>query len=373
MNSSSTRIDWDVDVVKHYVRRHAWLPAARSQRDATRGAGRQVTYLTFCAAQALDVFLFLKEGILTRDPETDVVSNAYFCEQKSDIFQEISELIGPHDQGFLGNFQEMILFADDEVTRGRRYDDRHERYESEMRKRLDIKQRHERFRNAMPFDIINLDICGTMFPPAGGVHSPMIKSIDTLLRWQADCCDMDDRFRSFTLFLTTHIEAGRVNEQAFRELVAMVENNGRAYAGYADGLQARFGRAEVSEIARQDFNAFYCLALPKAIVSRAFHRGWLVEPSFSGLHRRVRRTDDGRPSTTYSMLSWVGRFTRYDPSIQQLGRLDTPGVADYARVIRSTTTAPSDVDEAVGEISGDVAADLASVVERRRAYQERHG
>lgn len=194
MSIARTLLDWDRDVVKHYVRRNAWLPAALEQREATVASGRPITYLTFCAAQALDIFLFLKEGVLIRDPKTDVVTNTYYCERKSEVFREIADLVGPHDQGFLGDFQEMVLFEDDDFTRNLRYDDLRQRYNSQQRRRLDIKQKHERFRRAMPFDIINLDICGTIFPPYGGVHSPMMECIDRLLKWQAECVDMDGRF-----------------------------------------------------------------------------------------------------------------------------------------------------------------------------------
>ena len=101
MNGSSTRIDWDEDVVKHYVRQQAWLPAAREQMEASRQSGREPKYLTFCAANAIDVFLFLKEGLLKRDSETDIILNTYFCERRAEEFNEISNMIGAHDQGFL--------------------------------------------------------------------------------------------------------------------------------------------------------------------------------------------------------------------------------------------------------------------------------
>ena len=87
-----------------------WLPAAQEQIQSTQAAGRSPKYLTFCAANAVDVFLFLQEGVLQRDPETDVVLGTYFCEKYPAEFNEITQLIGASEQGFLGNFEEMILF-----------------------------------------------------------------------------------------------------------------------------------------------------------------------------------------------------------------------------------------------------------------------
>ena len=189
------------------------------QTETCRSSGREPKYLTFCAAEAIDVFLLLKEGVLTRDPNTDIVLNTYFCEKDSEDFNEISQLIGAHEQGFLGDFQDMILFEDDEKTQGLRYNDVSRRYGQELRRRLSTKERHLRFRCAIPFDVMNLDICGTFFPPKGGVLSPMLQSIRTLLDWQTDFAKKDTSFDSFTIFLTAHVEGDKVNAAALNELV----------------------------------------------------------------------------------------------------------------------------------------------------------
>ena len=328
-----TSLNWDTDVKKHYVRLHAWLPAALAQREATLRSGRPVTYLTFCAAQALDVFLFLNTGVLVRDAQTDIVSNTYFCEKSADVFQAISDLVGPHDQGFFGDFQEMVLFEDDEFTLNRHYEDPTQRYKQHERKRLNVKRRYERFKSVMPFDIINLDICGTMFPSSAGVHSPMLKSVDRLLGWQAACSELE----SFTLFLTTHIEESWVSSAALGELVSLVNNNGNEHAGYADRLRSRFGSNEAAEIAEREFVDFYCLAVPKIIVSKAFENGWLVEPGFVGVHTRDRTGPDGGVVSTYSMLSWVGKFARCSAVGHELRRSVAPETVDYSRAVVATT------------------------------------
>ena len=100
--AATTKLNWDTDVAKHYVRRFAWLPAASAQFEASRSANRDPSYFTFCASNAIDVFLFLSEGVLKRAPATDVVSNTYFCEARHVEFNRISQLIGAHEQGFLG-------------------------------------------------------------------------------------------------------------------------------------------------------------------------------------------------------------------------------------------------------------------------------
>lgn len=367
MNLSRTRLDWDVDVTKHYVRREAWLPAAIEQVEASRQSGREPKYLTFCAANAIDVFLFLKEGVISRDEQTDVVQNTYFCEKFPEEFNEISQLIGAHEQGFLGDFNDIVLFEDDEDTQGLDYDDTAQLYPRDLRRRLDTKKKHQRFRNAGPFDVLNLDIFGTFFPPRGGVESPMLRSIRTLLEIQsASSVDDDPGVDSFTLFLTAHMEPGRVNEDAMRELVQMVESNGDTYAGFAQELSERFGTDVAKEIAENDFEGFYCVALPKVIVSEAFNRGWRTEVKFAGKHRRVRSTSSGELTSTYAMLSWVGRFDRFELDESRLGRRTE---RQYAQSILELIEEPEDVDSAVSKVKDEVEADLSSVVCLRNRHQ----
>ena len=148
----------------------------------------------------------------------------------------------------------------------------------------------------------------------------------------------------------------------------MVRNNGDAYARYASLLQERFGIIEPAEIAAQNFVSFYSLAVPKAIVSKALEKGWSVDPSFAGLHERVRKDADGKPVDSYSMLSWVGRFTRTGGVTQELGRRDTPQIAEYARAIGQTTLVPGDVDYLAGRAVQEVDSDLQSVVALRQAF-----
>ena len=135
MNMATTKLDWANDVVKHYVRREAWLPAALAQAEATRDVGREPKYLTFCAAEAIDVFLFLRDGILVRDPGTNRVLNTYFCERNPEDFTEITQLVGSIEQGFLGDFADMVLFEDDDKTQGRDLDDVEEQYDASLRNR----------------------------------------------------------------------------------------------------------------------------------------------------------------------------------------------------------------------------------------------
>ena len=367
-STATTKLDWDNDVIKHFIRREIWLPAALAQANTCRDLGREPKYLTFCAAEAIDVFLFLKNGILARDPLTNYVMNAYFCEKDPQDFAEITRLVGSQEQGFLGDFLDIVLFADDEETQGKKLDDIEARYPRELRNRLSTKARHQRLRAAVPFDVINLDICGVFFPPRAGVLSPMLTSIRTLLDWQTDSVQYDHAFGSFTLFLTAHVESGRVNKDAIDELISMVANNRSAYAGFSEALEQRFGTSDPKAIATTDFDGFYCTALSKVVVSEAFQRGWMARVPFSGLYRRTRQTNEGVAASEYSMLAWTCRFERQTPHEAQLGLPQTPRDSEYAILIGQLAKKPVEIDIAAQEVHDEVQADLSQVVSSREEY-----
>ena len=365
---ATTELDWNSDVVKHYVRRNAWLPAARAQARAARITGREPKYLTFCAAQAIDVFLFLKEGVLKRDPKTDVVLNTYFCEKDETDFNEISRLIGAHERGFFGDFQDLILFEDDENTRGLDYDDISMRYDANVRKRLSIKKRHEHLKSAFPFDVANLDVYGTFFPPLTGVLSPMLRSVRTFLDWQTDAAVKDEKFDSFSIFLTSHVEDGKVSSAAQEQMIEMIEKNSATFSGFSQALNERFGTDDAATIANAEFNAFYCIALPKVVVSEAFNRGWSVTTDFAGQYRRMRNYPNTADGTSYAMLAWVGRFDRLQPEQLELGLAGVESNLEYAHVINELTRTTLDIDKALCTDLRDTTSDLDQVVTYREEF-----
>ena len=364
MSSEKKKIDWDLDAVKHYVRRHAWLPAAQDQFQASSLAGREPSYLTFCAANAVDVFLLLKEGVLVRDPDTDVVLNTYFCEKEQTEFNEISQLIGAHEQGFLGNFEEMILFEDDDTTRDKDIRDTSKRYRGrQLRQRLNTKERHRQFRAAAPFDLVNLDICGVFFPPKRGEQSPMLRSIGTLMDWHTKASEQDETFQSFTIFLSTHMEGGLISQDALEQMILMMEQNQIQYTGFSDALRSRFGTSDVRQIAADCFVEFYCVGLPKRIVSMANSKGWRTEIKFSGTYQRIRHLT----GEVYLMLAWVGKFKRLYTGQLELG--DKKSDDEYATLIGETIHEPEDVDNVVHGVKHEIERDLATVVSTREEYQ----
>jgi len=163
-------IDYEKDILKHFVRRDGWLPASIEQLSRISGGKRQLNkeplkYFTFCASHAIDVFMLEKENVLKRNSKTGRLDGVYFCEYDLDGFGKIAELIGSIDQGFLGKFEKIVLFEEDEETRGKSYLDEEVAFSPKVREKLRLKDTYERLRQSFPFDIINLDVYGCMFPP----------------------------------------------------------------------------------------------------------------------------------------------------------------------------------------------------------------
>ena len=120
-----SNINFEQDLLKHYVRRYGWLKAAKKQKQAIKNRSKNIPlrYFTFCAAEAIDVFMLEHEGILERSKETRHLESVYFCEKDPENFARIAALIGSSAQGVHGEFEKIVLFKDDETTKGKTFDD----------------------------------------------------------------------------------------------------------------------------------------------------------------------------------------------------------------------------------------------------------
>ena len=63
-----SHINFETDLPKHYVRRYGWLRAIQQQKQAIRRRSKRIPlrYFTFCAEDAIDVFMLEREEILKR-------------------------------------------------------------------------------------------------------------------------------------------------------------------------------------------------------------------------------------------------------------------------------------------------------------------
>ncbi len=365
-----SNINFEKDLLKHYVRRYGWLEAAKKQKRAIKNRSKRIPlrYFTFCAVEAIDVFMFEHEGILERSKETGYLEGVYFCERDPGNFARIADLIGLTAQGFPGEFEKIVLFEDDEDTEGKTRGDGNY-YPSQVRKKLINKDAHCRLRKAFPFDIINLDVCGVMFPPKKGVMAPLLKSIIQILEWQTESRFSINNLecKQFTLFLTSHVDQDDTNQTAIEQLQKRVNDNISMNRDFQSAFFNRYGHDQAGRLAGEDFANFFCIALPKYIIHTALHQfGWEITSGPTYLFNRDYRREEKQ----YQIMHTVSVCERI-PNFQQ--SLDAPSTRQYIQSVTQLVKAGVKwVDDAIenSDINRELEEDLKRIVELRNRHQK---
>lgn len=362
MENSASRIDYDKDILKHSVRIMGWLPACAYRFNRISRENRPLKYFTFCASNAIDVFMLEREGIIQRNTKTDHLDGVYYCEEDPDEFRKIAELVGSEAQGFLDRFDNLACFQESRATRGKSfYDNDAEFFEERLRRKLRTKENHRRFRAAFPFDVINLDVCGTIFPPkAQNIVSPMMQSIRNILQWQKGPDQKGNQCNAFTLFLTSHVHPAELNEDAVNELVTSFNTNLSSYIQFNAAFVNRYPFGDAEQFANGNFSEFFSLALPKIIVQDANRAGWDVTYDHIFLYTRPRKTHP------YQIMSSIARFRRA-PELSQI--LENPLRQRYIdEVTAIVSRGPKWLNACVENqsIAGELKQNLAEVVKFRK-------
>ena len=355
------RINFETDPLKHYVRKYGWLAAARQQKQAIRNRSNKIPlrYFTFCAAEAIDVCMLEREGILGRSRDTGRLEGVYFCESNDESFGIIADLIGSPQQGFQGQFEKIVLFEDDQETEGRTLTD-DDFYPQEIRRKLRYKDAHHRLREAFPFDIINLDVCGVLFPPREVTMTRLLKSIIQILEWQTRSKFPINNLecKRFTLFLTSHIDPDNTNQQAIEQLENRVNDNMKTSSDFRSAFIEKYGHNQVEKLMNENFPEFFCVALPKFIIHETLFRlGWKVTCGPTYLYNRDYR----RENKQYQIMHTVWVYERIQgfqenldvPSIDQYIQSVTQLVSDEIKWVDDITEAPGILREIKGGYAGD--------------------
>ena len=367
-----SNINFETDTLKHYVRRCGWLTAAKDQKHAISRRSKRIPlrYFTFCAAEAIDVFMLEREGILERSEETGRLEGVYFCEKDLDKFGIIANLIGSPEQGFRGPFEKIVLFEDDEETERKTLED-DQPHTHEVREKLIYKDAHYRLRKAFPFDIINLDVCGgPMFSSEQTVITPLLRSIVQILEWQTESrFPINDReCNQFTLFLTSHVNPNRTNQNAIEQLKNRVAENINTNVGFRSAFFNRYRHNEADKLVHENFAEFFCLALPKFMIHRALYDyGWQVTSGPTYLFNRDNKWKKNKP---YQMMHTVSTYERI-PDFQQ--RLDAPSTGQYMQsVIQLVEAGVKWVDDVIenSDINRELEEDLKEIIELRDQHQK---
>jgi len=310
-----SRIDYEKDEIKHFVRFDGWLEAFKYRSKRVRRAinGEQRTqplsYFTFCASSAIDVFMLERAGLLRRDKKSDRLDHVYYCECEEREFQTIANLIGSSDAGFMEQFEEFVLFKDDNRTRGKQGPDPLKKVpDAELRRKFLCKSLHRKFLDLFPFDVINLDLYGNLFPPKGAVFSPMLQTIGKIFEWQRQRATVDEHeCEAFTLFLTVYVHKDHMNASVLKDLAKTAKAN-MTHQEIATAFTDKFQHDDPERLMNEDFPVFFAIILPKLVAKMARPQGWF------GTHRKIYIYD--RPELgDYHMMTSVVCYERLDHNL----------------------------------------------------------
>ena len=109
-------INYDKYQAKHCARYYGWLPESIKFKNNYKN--KDIKYFTLCAPQAIDIFMFEKEGVLKRDKDLSL-QNVIICEIDEHKASDIYNVVKPPymEAIFIGKLQELLLYEDDlEIT-----------------------------------------------------------------------------------------------------------------------------------------------------------------------------------------------------------------------------------------------------------------
>lgn len=267
---------WALDFKKHAKRRTFWLP---NVKNLARGIipARTPRYLTLCASEMIDVFMLVREEILSYSAERGVIEHVRFCEMDEEIFPEIKELIGLEDSGFPEKLEDLALFEDDDFSAAHADPDaiaealQDEGLERGRRDKLTLKRRHLQFQASFPYDLINLDFCDYYYPRPPDVLR-INATVGKLLAWQRQPLDDGSHLGKFLLFVTCKHDEG-LPQEAIERLKAIVKANVADIQEYRTRLEARDVQ-DVDQWAMRNRDDFFLSVWPKDIAELAASLGW---------------------------------------------------------------------------------------------------
>lgn len=188
-------MSFDEYYAKHCARYYGWLPASKAYRKQIKR--KFLKYFTLCAEDAIDVFMFELEGVLSRD-KNKRLPNVFICEKRGSAALQICQIVRPPvDEAIIhGPLERILTFEDNNHTRNRSPDDydrnRH------IREMLRIKGLAQRLRSYFPFDIINFDPGGNLLNPDDEANKLLYQSFEKIFELQGS-------INTFLLFITTPI------------------------------------------------------------------------------------------------------------------------------------------------------------------------
>jgi hypothetical protein len=175
------------DLVKHEARLKLWLPPLKKLKG---NLGRYLKYFTLPGPKAYDVIKWRKAGLIEFDGRG--FPDVCFCDMDDNNFANAKRVLG-NTRGIKAKFEDIILNPRD--------------------------PKYKAFWDFFPYDVYNLDFCGTWFEdeePLSETFRSIIELVNTHIRKRGD---------KFLLFLTIRIDRNKTNTIVINDLKSNLESN----------------------------------------------------------------------------------------------------------------------------------------------------
>jgi hypothetical protein len=262
-------------IIKHAARYNLWLPEAITLKQEKH---RFLKYCTLPGKWAWDIFFFEQNKIIKKKGRG--FPDVRFCDNNAESYATAKRLLGS-TVGIKGNFEDLVLNG------------------------------KPVFWDGFPYDVYNLDFCGTCFPDNQPPFSNTFEAISLIIQQH-----IPKKHFPFLLFLTMKALDSETRAEAKTQLKSNIENNRR---NPEIGPQIEELIPNIERFASEHFAEFISISVPKMICGIA-DNNCKVEVKHRAMYPRISR--DG---SEYFIVKFVFKFGEGGP---QSSTIPTP---EYVR------------------------------------------
>jgi len=332
-------------------------------------------YFTFCAVGALDVLLLDREKIIRRSATTKEFDTVYFFDRNEESVVETRKRI-PGANGFPGDFVKVVLQAQEGDDAISSLDSPADRQNTrEVRELQNQQAQLQRFIEAFPFDVINLDVEQYLFHPREDLPGNLTNALRKLFAWQKrDGQDSRGKHYSideFTLMFTTQIGPPNLPEPYLRYLRdTCLQQNLTKFDDLTPLFLRKSKGTNLATFFADNFAEAFKLAVPKSVIELALENDWHIEGADGvEVFQFNRDSKDG----AYQMLHMAMTVRRQKPARERRGPGEkTPAEAEagHRQAIQRLFEREAVAVEALvkGGRATALKADLKALFEHREKY-----
>jgi hypothetical protein len=231
-----------------------------------------------------------------------------FVDRDPEVVRKTRERI-PGARGIPGNFVDLILnYA--QPGRKRKIDQltakKNERDTRNVRLEQVRSSERETLVQSFPFDVINLDLQDYFFRTSEPPPGRLIQALRSVFEWQHNQFDVNGRpetLDGFTLLFTTRVGPPQLHDsEAGDYLREILDRNIANDPDLRDVIENRTGVRLISRLERSDFETFFKIGMPKALLALLVEQEWAIEVE-RGL--KLFEFNRGSGGKSYTMLHLV--------------------------------------------------------------------